>query len=276
MSSPAVGALLQSPCASTASDVSLLSRRLPCHCVRAAADDDVELEPDVDVDLTKRGLLPSCILLCYRCACSFPPCPRGTSVSLSRCSILCSSIHKVKKEYLIPFRHAFTALDWQSTNTDHTSSYMDVDSPSSNRSDDDEEFEESGYNAELLELEPLREDSEELRDEDDSKAGQGDGGDGDDDSEDNKQESPGSASSEDQEESDDDDDAHVQGLTANEREILTLLAVDKVELTQYHVMEQLLTLMFSLAETGVSARPRCRCLVSTTTERDTTRSEERR
>lgn len=153
---------------------------------------------------------------------------------------------------------------------------MDVDSPSSNRSDDDEEFEESGYNAELLELEPLREDSEELRDDDDSKAGQGDGGDGDDDdSEDNKQDSPGSAFSEDQEESDDDDDAHVQGLTANEREILTLLAVDKVELVLLKVEVQLLTLTSPLAETGVSARPRCRCLVSTTTERDTTGNEGR-
>ena len=108
---------------------------------------------------------------------------------------------------------------------------MDIDSPTSHRSEDIEEDNDddvSGYDAQLLELEPLREDSdgeEELIDNDASK--QEDNDDNDDvDDNDEQAGSSSSASSEEEE-----DDTHVQGLTSNEREILTLLAVDKVNLT---------------------------------------------
>jgi len=117
---------------------------------------------------------------------------------------------------------------------------MDIDSPPNKIENDDDDEEESSYNAELLELEPLREDSEDLLDDEDDE----EDGDNDDDAQedasntedadrDEKGSQEGADSSRSSEEDEDDDDAHVQGLTSNEREILTLLAVDKVWLGFY-------------------------------------------
>lgn len=100
---------------------------------------------------------------------------------------------------------------------------MDVDSPSS-RIDEEDDEEETSYNAELLELEPLREDSVEELDGDNDDDDDEDN----DDNEDNDEQSSDAESSSSSASEQEDDDAHVQGLTSNEREILTLLAVDKV------------------------------------------------
>lgn len=115
---------------------------------------------------------------------------------------------------------------------------MDIDSPSNktqDEADDDDVEEEPSYNAELLELEPLREDSDDLlddNDDDNDGKAQGSHSEDDDEDDDGKTSEPHEGSSTSSEEDDDDDedeeDAHVQGLTSNEREILTLLAVDKV------------------------------------------------
>lgn len=106
---------------------------------------------------------------------------------------------------------------------------MDTDSPPNRTGEGSDEEEESSYNADLLELEPLREDSEDLLDDgndidnDDAASEQQNT---DDEKQDGEREESSSGSSG---EDEDEDDAHVQGLTSNEREILTLLAVDKVD-----------------------------------------------
>lgn len=103
---------------------------------------------------------------------------------------------------------------------------MDTDSPA-DRIDDEDDDEEPSYNADLLELEPLREDSDDLLDDGngDDKAQRSSPEDGD---ENSNEKSSEEDDDDDDEDDDEEEDTHVQGLTSNEREILTLLAVDKV------------------------------------------------
>jgi hypothetical protein len=107
-------------------------------------------------------------------------------------------------------------------------SNMDIDSPSAKTADSEDEHDdfEDGYNphTELFELEPLREDSEDeddINDDDEEDDDDNDNDDNNDNDNDNEQESQSSSEEEEEEE-------QVHGLTGNEREILTLLAVDKV------------------------------------------------
>lgn len=131
---------------------------------------------------------------------------------------LCWLLHKKQVEHLT------------SRPTGWNDQVMEDNDRSMDHGEHEDNGEEYGDAAAMLEMEPLMEDSED-----------GDGNDDNDDEDNENTETKdgsqeGSGNGSDDEEGsegsgeDEDDDEHVEGLSSNEREILTLMAVDKVDM----------------------------------------------